>query len=224
MKFAGLEKVSTVDYPKKIVATLFTGGCNFYCEYCHNYSLIKPNSNEINIGEDEIIEFLHKRKKILDGICITGGEPSLWGNNLVDFIKRVKNEIGEEFLVKVDTNGSKPELIEKLIPYVDFFAMDFKSLDYNLFSKIEIDLIKESLNILKRAKDYEVRVTMYPPYISLNDAVGFGDFLKESKKVVIQNYSDKNVYLKRDIKIYSMDELNGFVEKMIECGCRAEVR
>ena len=120
MKFVEMNKVSAVDYPGKVVATVFTAGCNFRCSYCHNGILVDCRTTP-DLDENKVMEHLIKRNGLIDGICITGGEPSLWNGELVKFIKRVKAELGSEFLVKIDTNGSNPGFIDDIIDIRDFF-------------------------------------------------------------------------------------------------------
>src|SRR3989338_2765465 len=124
----GLQKTSLIDYPGKVVCTIFLAGCNFRCPYCQNPDLIENPDKLPDIKEEEIIGYLKKRRKWLDGICISGGEPTIH-NGLVDFIKKIKEE---NFLVKLDTNGVNPNMIKELLnnELIDFISMDIKrSLD-----------------------------------------------------------------------------------------------
>ncbi len=109
MKILGLVKTSTVDYPKKIVATIFLGYCNLSCEYCHNKELINPKENMKAITEEELLKFLLSRKNILEGICITGGEATLSGTELINLVDKIRNQMGGEFVIKLDTNGTNPK-------------------------------------------------------------------------------------------------------------------
>jgi len=214
--FAGIAKFSTVDYPKHIVATVFTPGCNFSCDYCQNYELIHNRPELHIISEEEIIEFLKSRKKVLDGICITGGEPSLWDKKILEFIKKIKIEIGENFLIKVDTNGSNTSFVENIADYVDFIAIDFKAINYSEFSNIEKEIVINSINVLKnKAKDYEIRITMYPEYIKISDFDKYAELLKGVKKIVIQQYDNKSIYKDKNIPPYKKDVILTF-EKILE--------
>ena len=111
MIFLGLQKLSLLDYPGKMCATVFTGGCNFRCPFCHNSSLVilKDSKADVHIDEEEILSFLKKRTGILEGVCITGGEPTLFGDSVLLFMRRVK-DLG--MLVKLDANGSNPDFIK----------------------------------------------------------------------------------------------------------------
>ena len=127
MKIGGLQKMSLIDYPGKIVATVFLIGCNFRCLYCQNPELVDPKKikKQPHINEKDFFKFLDERKDFLDGICITGGEPTIQ-KGLISFIRKIKKK---GFLVKLDTNGSNPEMLKKLIKakLLDYIAMDIKA-------------------------------------------------------------------------------------------------
>lgn len=224
MKFAGIMKNSTVDYPGKIVATLFTGGCNFRCSYCHNGSLINAGEIDEWIEESEIFQYLDKRRKVLDGICITGGEPSLYSAEIVEFVRKVKKRYGYDFLVKIDSNGSNPEFIEKICGYVDYIALDYKSLNYSGFSRCSLRTIEESMEKLKKKVEYEIRITMYPEYIGEEDFNKIAENLKGVRKVAIQQFKPENVFIDNGILPYSVDVLEKFKEVMEREGIEVEIR
>ena len=125
MKIAGIQKLSMVDYPGKMACTIFFTGCNFHCPYCHNSSLVLPEPDMTYMSEEEVLKFLKKRQGLLDGVCITGGEPLLQGQNLISFMSQIK-EMG--YCVKLDTNGTFPELLKDICQsgLVDYVAMDIK--------------------------------------------------------------------------------------------------
>lgn len=125
MKIHGFNKTTLLDYPEHLAATIFTGGCNFRCPFCHNGGLVLDPDSQPAIPEEEVLKFLQKRRGILQGVCITGGEPTLQPN-LEDFIRKVK-EMG--YLVKLDTNGSRPEVLKSLLEkgLLDYVAMDIKA-------------------------------------------------------------------------------------------------
>ena len=125
MRICGLNKTTLLDYPGKVAATVFLGGCNFRCPFCQNGSLVLAPQKEPEIQPEKLWAFLKKRKGILDGVCVTGGEPTLT-ERLPEFLEKIK-ELG--YLVKLDTNGSKPEVIEELLKngLVDYIAMDIKT-------------------------------------------------------------------------------------------------
>lgn len=225
MKFASMKKVSTVDYPKKIVTTLFTAGCNFRCSYCHNYQLISADI-ETAVEEKEIFAHLEKRRGVIDGICITGGEPSLWGEEVLDFIKRIKAKMGNEFLVKVDTNGSAPWFIEGLHENADFVAVDLKSLDYTGFSDISLEVIRESLEKVKRMPDYEVRFTMFPNYIREEDFERLGKLVQGMKKAAVQQFNPINVLEEnaKEVPRYKNEVLEQFAAVLRKYVNEVEIR
>lgn len=208
-----VDKTSLVNYPGKVVSTLFLGGCNFRCGYCHNPELIEGNLQ--NLSEDEILEYLEKNKKWLDGITVTGGEPLLY-YTLVEFLIKVKNK---GFLVKIDTNGSNPELLEILIKnkLVDYVAMDIKtSLDkYDEVARVNVDIekIKKSVELIKKLENYEFRITSVPIYHDENVFLEIANWLKGSKKFVIQQFNNRNDMLDdefKNVRMFSMKELENF--------------
>jgi len=182
MIIGGLQKTTLIDFPGRVACTVFTVGCNFRCPFCHNKDLVSLANFKkagINpISEDYFFDFLEKRKKILDGVCITGGEPTIHAD-LPEFCKKIKDLNLE---VKLDSNGSNPEMLKKLIEkkLVDFVAMDVKSSfdEYqnaiklkikNEKLKIEIsnskliNKIKKSIRlILQSGLEYELRTTVVP--------------------------------------------------------------
>lgn len=173
MRIGGLIKHSFIDWAGKITAVIFTKGCNFRCGYCHNPELVYPQliDQTQDLSEKEIFEFLSKRKNWLDGVVITGGEPTLQ-SDLRDFIFKLKN-MG--FAVKLDTNGSSPMVLKDLIKsnLVDFVAMDVKTIldlkEYQRICRIQDSLllleIEKSIGILKESGvDYQLRTTVLPQF------------------------------------------------------------
>lgn len=165
MKISGIQKNSFVDFPGKLSAVVFTPGCNMNCFYCHNRILISGDNNTELIETDTFFEMISGRKSFLDGVVVTGGEPTLQ-KDLGDFIKKVK-DLG--YPVKLDTNGTNPKVIESLINkgLVDYIAMDVKAPfgKYNEICGVDVDIasIKRSIEILKRGTvDYEFRTTVAP--------------------------------------------------------------
>jgi len=181
--------VSLVDYPEKIATTVFTSGCNFDCAYCHNAQLKKVIDH--NINEDEVFEYIRNHIAMIDALTVTGGEPSLWGDELISFFKKYKRKFEHKFL-KVDTNGSRPNFLREINKLVDYVAIDLKSLDYSQFSEITLDVIRKSLEIVKTFNDYEIRITAYPPYVKKEDFSSYRDILKGHKRVAIQQLTPMN--------------------------------
>ena len=222
MKILGLAKTSTVDYPGKLVSTIFLGGCNFDCEYCHNRALIKPEASATSISEEELLAFLQSRKSIIEGLCITGGEATIWGEKLINLVRKIKIELGKNFLIKLDTNGSNPKFLKSYAKEFDYIAMDFKTIDYKKHLNFSDEIIKESLDILKTSKvPYEIRITMYPPYINQSDFEAMAKVLKGINKVILQKY--KPVELGSQ-KTYSPLILESYKEILIKTGINTEIR
>jgi pyruvate formate lyase activating enzyme len=160
MKIKGIQKLTLVDYPGKLACTIFLFGCNFKCGFCHNPELVIGNDKG-GYYEEEILDFLEKRKKYLDGVCITGGEPLLSLKD--DFLKKIRS-LG--YLIKIDTNGSCPERLQWIIDkgLVDFISMDIKSSKEKYSEvvdcEIELDKIEESIKIISLFPNYEFRTTI----------------------------------------------------------------
>ena len=131
MNITGLQKLTLLDFPERIACTVFIYGCNLRCPFCHNASLVVTNSQEDHISEDELIAFLQSRKGLLDGVCITGGEPTMYGDELRALIQKIR---GLGFAVKLDTNGTNPSLLTELINegLLDYVAMDIKNSPTNI--------------------------------------------------------------------------------------------
>lgn len=191
MLIGGLEKCSLIDYPGKVSAIVFTQGCNFRCGYCHNPELIFSNQFQNPIPQEKIFEFLGKREGKLDGVVITGGEPTLQPD-ILDFVKKVK-DLG--YLVKLDTNGSNPELLRKVIDgdLVDYLAMDIKAPleKYHeiINAMVDISAIEESISLLKNfSKEYEFRTTVVENQLVEDDFIKIGELLRGSKLYFLQKF------------------------------------
>ncbi|MCX6731422.1 MAG: anaerobic ribonucleoside-triphosphate reductase activating protein [Candidatus Parcubacteria bacterium] len=234
MLIGGLQRLSLIDYPGKICATVFTLGCNFRCQFCHNPELVDPEKikKQPIIEEKKFFEFLESRKGDLDGVCITGGEPTLH-KDLPEFIKKIKS-LG--FSVKLDTNGSNPEMLEKLLtpPYpplsrggvggVDYIAMDIKDLEQ--FSNSNFQFSK-SINLIKNSGiDYEFRMTVVPKLHKKEDIIEIAKKLSPAKKFYLQQFRPgKNLDKKFEKeKPYSKKDLLEFCEAIKSyfdyCGVR----
>lgn len=196
MKICGFQKLTTLDFPDKIAATIFTHGCNLRCPFCHNASLVLRNLPEIS--KDEILSYLKKRQGILDGVCITGGEPLLQ-NDLVDFITEIK-KLG--LLIKLDTNGAFPYQLQKILSLgiVDYVAMDLKNspekypLTCGLKDKDPDEFFKsfkKSIAILMSGKiDYEFRTTIVPELHTFSDIEKMGAEIRGAKRWYLQSFKD----------------------------------
>lgn len=186
----GVQKTSLIDYPGKVASVIFLSRCNFRCPYCHNGELVFDEIKK-DIPPEDILKFLEKKKKWLDGVCITGGEPTLH-KGLVDFAREIKKR---DFLVKVDTNGTNPSMVEQLLKekLVDYIAMDIKAPleEYEKVTKTKVDkkAIQKTINLLMESNiDYEFRTTVVPGLFDEKDAEEIGKWLKGAKKFCIQQF------------------------------------
>jgi pyruvate formate lyase activating enzyme len=193
MLIGGLQKFSLIDYPNKIAAIVFTQGCYFRCRYCHNPSLIEKNSKN-TIDEKTFFSFLEKRKDKLDAVVITGGEPTIH-KDLKDFIKKIKDL---NFLVKLDTSGVNPTILEELINenFLDYIAMDIKASfeNYKKITQREIDInkIKKSISLIINSKvDHEFRTTLVDNLHVLDDVKNIAKLIKNSKRYILQRFRPK---------------------------------
>ena len=191
MIIGGFQKFSLIDYPDKICAIVFTQGCNFRCPYCHNPELVDPKKFGIELNEDEILSFLDRRKGKLGAVTITGGEPLLQ-SDLSAFLSAIK---GLGYLVKLDTNGSFPSRLKKIIELksVDYLAMDIKtSLDkYHQVIKTKIDTKKilDSIRlIMDSGLDYEFRTTVVKGLFEKDDFYKIGQLIKNARLYVLQKF------------------------------------
>jgi pyruvate formate lyase activating enzyme len=209
----GIQKTSLIDYPPYTSSVIFIGGCNFRCGYCHNFNLVLKHKEIETINEKEIIDFLIQKKKWIDAVVVTGGEPTLYPE-LIDFFREIK-KLG--FKIKLDTNGTNPELLwdmldEKLIDYI---AMDIKaplkSYDKVTITPINNEKIKKTISLIKNSNiDYEFRTTIIPSLLTKEDMIDIGKDLDGAKTYVIQQFCDKGGVLDltfKDAKTYSKEEL-----------------
>ena len=196
LKIGGLQKTSLLDYPEKISAIIFTQGCNFRCGYCHNPELVGLNRQDELIPESFIWEFLNKRRGILDGVVITGGEPCLQPD-LADFIRKVKSM---NFLVKLDTNGAFPDVVENLISenLVDYIAMDIKAPleKYSCITNSYVDTtkIQKSINIILNSNiAYEFRTTVLKSLLSSEDIENIGKIIHSANRYYLQKFVETKI-------------------------------
>ena len=186
MIFGGLQKTSLIDFPDRISSILFTVGCNLRCPFCHNWRLIL-NPKPPFLSEDEALKILLKRKKYVDAVVITGGEPAM-NRDLPKFVRRLKEN---GFSVKLDTNGFYPETLRKCLPYLDYIAMDVKtSLEkYKLLGAKDTDKLLHSIKIVKEGEvDYEFRNTVVPGIVNEEDIPKIGRVVEGAKRFVFQQF------------------------------------
>lgn len=195
MDFSGWEKLSLLDFDEHITTTLFMAGCDFRCPFCHNSSLVLSPDKAPKIPWQEIMDYLSKRKGVLDAVCVSGGEPTMM-NDLEEKIRDIKS-LGYE--VKLDSNGSRPEVLKKLLDkkLIDYVAMDIKNSKekYAMTAGVLLDVhkIEESIEILKSSQiSFEFRTTAILEYHTLRDFEEIGEWLKGAPKYFIQRYIDND--------------------------------
>ena len=215
MILKGLQKLTLLDFPGKMAATVFTGGCNLRCPFCHNASLVIPEKFGESISEEEFFAFLGKRRGILEGVCVSGGEPTLHPD-LPEFIAKIK-ALG--FLVKLDTNGTCPEMLSELIAkkLIDYVAMDIKSSKEGYpravgLESYPIDRIKESIEILRSSGiDFEFRTTVVRQLHTERDILGIGEWLGGKDKIFLQTFTDSGDLIGTGYTAYSEEEMKSLL-------------
>lgn len=222
----GLQKVTLLDFPGKVACTVFLTGCNLRCPYCHNPDLVLTKDNGKYISEKEFFEFLLSRKGKLDGVCITGGEPTLYPN-LTNLIRRIR-EMG--FLVKLDSNGTVPEILEHLLRerLLDYVAMDIKNAPSRYAETCGADVIeqvKKSAALLKNSDiDYEFRTTVCLPFHSPKCMEEIGRWLRGAKRYYIQPFVDSDNLLGSRISAMEKPELEALLSAVKPFIPAAELR
>ena len=193
MLIKGLQKLTLLDYPTKTACTIFTGGCNFRCPFCHNASLVLDLNEGERFEEADVLSFLKKRIGLLDGVCVTGGEPLLQ-RDIKSFLGKIK-DMG--YSVKLDSNGYCPEKLSEIVSdgLCDYVAMDIKNCKekYSSTSGIDIDIskIEESVDFLMSCGiDYEFRTTVVKEYHTLSDIEKIAEWISGAKKYFLQSFVD----------------------------------
>ncbi len=194
MKIFGLQRLSLLDFPGKTACTVFTGGCNWRCPFCHNAALVVDLDTVETISEDEFFAFLKKRSGILDGVAITGGEP-LMQPDIIDFIKKIR-VLG--YPIKLDTNGSYPEKLKELVNQglVDYVAMDIKNSPESYektvgTNRLDLAAVRESAAFLMSDKvDYEFRTTVVREFHTHGDFEQIGKWISGAKRYFLQSFTD----------------------------------
>ena len=226
MNLQGYQKLTLLDFPGKVACTVFTGGCNFKCPFCHNASLVL-SPNEFKSAQEDIFIYLANRCGIIDGVCITGGEPLLQPD-IEDFIVKVK-ELG--LLVKLDTNGSFPSKLKALLDkgLLDYVAMDIKASKEN-YSKlcgadINIKDIEKSVEILKESNiPYEFRTTAVKELHTKEDFYNIGLWLKGTERYFIQGFVDSGNLIKEGLSAFSPAEMKELLKEVQQNIPEAQLR
>ncbi|KKQ14422.1 MAG: hypothetical protein US30_C0004G0059 [Candidatus Moranbacteria bacterium GW2011_GWF2_36_839] len=230
MVIGGFQKLTLIDYPGKLATTVFTSGCSFRCPFCHNPELVVGTTNfasSQNNSEKEFFEFLKKRKDKLQGVCITGGEPTIQ-LDIIEFIKKVKR-LG--FLIKLDTNGSRSDVLKKIIDLklVDYIAMDIKNQPKNYLKTVGIaetqnfasvlDRVKLSVDLIMNSRiPYEFRTTVVPGIHTQKDFLEIAKWIKGARVYWLQKYEetkilDQNLKKKTKNKTIDLEKIKEKIEK-----------
>lgn len=216
MKVRGLQKLTLLDFPGKAACTVFLGGCNFRCPFCQNSELILPGGDGYEVPEEDFFSLLKKRKGILDGVCVTGGEP-LVNRGVDEFIKRIK-DMG--YLVKLDTNGTFPDKLSTFIDggLIDYVAMDIKNSPEKYAETVgvknfDIKPVCESAALLMEGKtDFEFRTTVVRELHDADDFEKIGEWLRGDEKYFLQNFTDSEFVLQKGLGSHSKETLLRFAD------------
>ncbi len=225
MTLGGLMKLTLLDFPGRVACTVFTSGCNFRCPFCHNASLVR--TEEEQIGQKDFFEFLEKRRGILDGVCISGGEPTIQPD-IIEFISKIK-ELG--FLTKLDTNGSNPEKLKRLIGegLVDYVAMDIKNSPAGYVKTCggadHLEKVMESADILMEAQtEYEFRTTVVSGLHTDSDFHEIGKWIKGAQKYYLQTFKDSGDILEEGMSACDSGDMKRFLSIIKEYIPNAKLR
>ncbi len=214
MDIHGIQKLTLLDYPGKVACTLFTGGCNFRCPFCHNASLVIPEQMDSPLSEGEIFSFLEKRKGLLDGVCLTGGEPLLQ-NDALDFLKKIKS-LG--YSVKLDTNGYFPDKLKEIISsdVVDYVAMDIKNSEEKYaytcgVKSFDFSRINESIDFLLSGKvTFEFRTTVVKEFHDEMSFIEIAKLIEGAENYYLQGFVASDNMIGSGFLAYEKKELEHF--------------
>jgi len=214
MKFGGIQKTSAIDFPNRISTVLFTPGCNLHCPFCHNWRLVLEPKGPF-LSEKEALEILQKRKNYIDAVVITGGEPTLH-QDIPNFLRTLKDY---GFIVKLDTNGFFPRVLEKCLDYVDYVALDVKTSTekYVLLGAKDANNYLSTVKLLRDGSvDYEFRTTVVPGFVDEEDIPKIGRVVKEAKRFAFQKFVPEDTLDKsfNKVKPYPLDVIARFAEIM----------
>lgn len=231
MIIAGLQKMTLTDFPENVACILFLKGCNFRCPYCHNSELIDYKIDDNYILKEEVFDFLKKRQGILDGVVISGGEPTV-NKDLPKLIKEIR-DLG--FKIKLDTNGTNPQMLKELLEegLIDYVAMDIKNVQTKYLEtaglsekNVQIlENVQKSIDILKKSNvDHEFRTTIMKNYHNIEDLEEINKLIGKDEKYFIQNFEDSEYVLDHNIEPFSEKELKEINNKLTKNFQRTSVR
>ena len=227
--FAGLQKLTLLDFPGYVACTLFTRGCNMRCPFCHNSALVTRADEQKLYTNEEILAFLKKRQGILDGVAITGGEPTL-AHGLAEFLEQVR-VLG--YKIKLDTNGTRPEVLKNIVSrgLVDYVAMDIKNsrdkygetVGFN--QRYDLAPIEESIEFLMSGSvDFEFRTTISRTFHTENDVVDIAKWIQGKEKFFLQQFKDSGDVIGSGIEGYDNDEMKLLLDKILPFVPNAQLR
>ncbi len=228
MVINALQKLTLLDYPGKTACTVFLSGCNYRCPYCHNAGLVLRPQEQPVIDDDEFFAYLRKRKNVVEGVCITGGEPTL-RPDIENFAMRIK-ELG--YFVKLDTNGTRPAVLARMIEnkLIDYAAMDIKSSKpgYSRCAGVpvaDVDAVRKSVDILSENKvPYEYRTTVVRELHTEEDMVLIGRWLKGAPRYFLQRYKDSGDTISPGLSACDDARMLGFLALVREYIPSAQIR
>ncbi len=211
-----MQKSTLIDWPDKVACVLFTSGCNMRCPYCYNKDVVLGHANIID--NKEIVQFLKDRKGLLEGVVLSGGEPTLQ-KDLLEFIQELK-DLG--YKIKLDTNGTNPQMIQHLLKknLLDYIAMDIKApkekYEQNTQININVNDIEQSIKLVKQAPDYEFRTTVVPTLLDKQDIIKIAKWLSPAKKFYLQQFTCSPPLLDPELKVkpYKTSELEAMCNEI----------
>ena len=227
--FAGIQKLTLLDFPGQVACTLFTRGCNMRCPFCHNASLVVRANEQKTYSNEEILSFLKKRQGVLDGVAITGGEPTLMPG-LADFMMQVS---GLGYKIKLDTNGTRPEVLKSIVRggLVDYVAMDIKNCREKYGETVGFDFsydlspIDESIAFLMEGNvDFEFRTTVSKTYHTQEDIIKIGEWISGDEKYFLQQFKDSGDIIGAQIEGYDEGTMRLLLDKILPFVPNAQLR
>lgn len=228
VKIHGFNKLTLLDYPGRLACTVFLGHCNFRCPFCHNAGLVLNPENEPVIPIEEILGTLKKRKGILDGVCITGGEPTVH-KKLPEFVQQIKKL---DYSVKLDTNGTNPQMVREMVKagLLDYVAMDIKNSPEKYgetagIVRADLEAIHETVEFLKSGEvDYEFRTTVTRELHKKEDFLKIRRWLSGSRRYFLQAYKESEQVIRPVYSSYSREQLENFRQLLLEEISQVEIR
>ncbi|MDY4670328.1 MAG: anaerobic ribonucleoside-triphosphate reductase activating protein [Oliverpabstia sp.] len=228
VKVHGFNKLTLLDYPGRLACTVFLGHCNFRCPFCHNAGLVLNPEDEPVIPIEEILGTLKKRKGILDGVCITGGEPTVH-KKLPEFVQQIKKM---DYSVKLDTNGTNPQMVREMVKagLLDYVAMDIKNSPEKYgetagIARADLEAIHETVEFLKSGEvDYEFRTTVTRELHKKEDFLKIRKWISGSRRYFLQAYKESEQVIHPVYSSYSREQLENFRQLLLEEISQVEIR